>query len=148
MRLRSCSTARLAVRMMYLGALVELGTLITIIATLGDEHAAILQRYPHYTAAQWHDELGGAMLTLEIGAVIAIGVWLWLAWANGRGHRWARIGMAVFFAVTTLSLANGIATNAATYARADLVAGSLLWLTTLTSVALTFNRRSAPHYAA
>jgi hypothetical protein len=135
-----------AVRLMYVGAAVELCTLITIVATLGSLKSAILQRNPGYTAAQWHAEVHGHILPLELGAVVAIGVWLLLAWANGRGHRWARIGFAVFFGVTTVSLLNGLAQDAATYAPADLIAGVVLWLVALVTVGLVFNRESAPHY--
>lgn len=139
-------TVLAATRLMYLGALIELCTLVTIVATLGSLKAAVLQRDPGYTAAQWHAEVQGHIVPLEIGAVIAVGVWLLLAWANGRGHRWARVGFAVFFGITTMSLLNGLAQDAATYAPADLIAGVLLWLVALVTVALIFNPESAPHY--
>jgi hypothetical protein len=144
---RSARTVFAAVRLMYLGAAVELCTLITIVATVGSLKSAILQRNPHYTGSQWHAELHGQIVPLEVGAVIATGVWLWMAWANGRGHRWARVVFAVFFGITTVSLLRGVAQHAATYARADLIAGVVLWLVAFATVALIFNRESGPHYA-
>jgi hypothetical protein len=143
---RSARTVIAAVRLMYMGAAVELCTLITIVASLGSLKSAILQRNPHYTAAQWHAELYGQMVPLEVGAVIATGVWLWMAWANGRGHRWARVVFAAFFGITTVSLLRGVAQHAATYARADLIAGAVLWLVALATVALIFSKGSGPHY--
>jgi hypothetical protein len=152
MRLRpgpppSARTVSAAVRLMYVGAVVELCTLVTIVVTRGALESAILQRDPHYTAVQWHAEVHGQLVPLEISAVIATGVWLWLAWANGRGRRWARVALAAFFAITTVSLLNGVAQSAATYAPADLIAGIVLWLVALATVALVFNRESHPHYA-
>jgi hypothetical protein len=144
---RSTRTVFAAVRLMYLGAAVELCTLITIVVTLDSLRSAILARDPHYSAAQWHADLHGRIVPLEIGAVIATGVWLWLAWANGRGHRWARVAFAVFFAITTVSLLNGVAHDAATYAPADLIAGVVLWLVALATVVLIFLKESGPHYA-
>jgi hypothetical protein len=143
---RSTPTVFAAVRLMYLGAAVELCTLITIVATLDSLRAAIRAHDPHFTAAQWQSELHGQILPLEIGALIAAVVWLWLAWANGRGRRWARAAFAGFFGITTLSLLNGVTHDAATYAPADLIAGVVLWLVALATVALIFNRRSGPHY--
>jgi hypothetical protein len=143
---RSARTVFAAVRLMYLGAAMELCTLITIVLTLDGLKSAIVQRDPHYTAAEWHAEVHGHVVPLEISAVIATGVWLWLAWANGRGHRWARAGFAVLFGITTVSLLNGIAQDAATYAPADLIAGVVLCLVALATLALIFNRESGPHY--
>jgi hypothetical protein len=143
---RSSRTVFAAVRLMYLGAAVELCTLITIVATLGSVESAVLRRNPD-TAAHLHAELHGRVVALEVGAAIATGVWLWMAWANGRGHRWARVVFAVFFSITTASLGRGIAQNAAAYARADLIAGAVLWLVALATLALLFHKESRSHYA-
>jgi hypothetical protein len=143
---RSTRTVFAAVRLMYVGAVVELCTLITVVATLGSLRSAVLQRDPDYTAAQWHAEVTGHIVPLEVCASLAIGVWLWMAWANGRGHRWARVVFAVFFGLTTVSLLTGVAQGSATYAPADLLAGGVLWLVALATVALIFNKQSGPHY--
>jgi hypothetical protein len=143
---RSARTVFAAVRLMYVGAAVELCTLITIVATLGSLKSAILVLNPHYTAAQWRAEMHGQIVPLEVSVVIAIGVWLWMAWANGRGHRWARVVFAVFFVITTVNLLRGVAQHAATYARADLIAGVVVCLVRLAVVALIFDKESGPHY--
>jgi hypothetical protein len=143
---RSARTVFAAVRLMYVGAAVELCTLTTVVATLGSLRSSIFQRNPGYTAAQWHAEVLGHIVPMEVGVSIATGVWLWMAWANGRGHRWARVVFALFFGLTTMSLLNGVAQNAATYAPADVIAGDALWLVALATVALIFNKESGPHY--
>ena len=130
-----------AVRLMYAGAALELATLITIVATAGDVKAAILSSHP----AAWHVAL--IHLTAdEIAAPIAIVLWVWLAWAIGRGYDWARLVFAAFFALTTLSLLNALARHAAVYARADLLAGTALWLVALAAVVLLFSKQSNSYY--
>jgi hypothetical protein len=143
---RSVVTVFAAVRVMYLGAAVELGTIITVFASLDSLRAAIAERTPGYTSAQWHAELLNRMVPLVIAAAIACGVWLWMAWANGRGHRWGRVTFAAFFGLTTISLLSGLAEGAATYAPADLIAGVVLWVLALAAVVLIFNRRSGGYY--
>jgi hypothetical protein len=71
---------------------------------------------------------------MYVGA--AVGVWLWMAWANGRGHRWALVVFAMFFGVNVVSLFSGLTQGSATYARADLIAGSVLCLVALAAVVL------------
>jgi hypothetical protein len=143
MRLRPPGTARAAVRLMYVAAAVELGTLLTVATTAGSVRSAILARDPGYTAAQWHAEVSGHLLPLEIGAAVAATAWLGLAWALRHGWRWARAGCAVFFAITSLSLANGVSQDAATYAPADLLAGGVLWLVALAALVAVLDPRSA-----
>jgi hypothetical protein len=152
MRLRPPARAGLprnvltAVRLMYVGAALELAALITIVATTASLKATIIAHYPRLTAAQWHAELFGRLIPQEIAAAVATAVWLWLARANRRGSGWARIGFAAFFVLTTLGLRKGIALHAATYAPADLVAGFVLWLVSLATVVLIFSTSATPHY--
>jgi hypothetical protein len=143
---RSAPTVFAAVRLMYVGAALELGALVTVLLTLGGLKSAILQRSPHFTGAQWHAVLRAHVLPVEIGAPVAAGLLLWMAWANGRGHHWGRIAFAVLFGINSLSLLSGIAGHSATYAPADLTAGIVLWLAALATLLLILNKRSAAHY--
>jgi hypothetical protein len=136
-----------AVRLMYAGAVVEVAALVTIVVTPASIRAAILARNPDYTATQWHALLRATIVPDEVAASIAIGLWLLLAWATGRGHGWARAVFAVFFAMSTVSLLAALARDAAVYAPADLIAGATLWLVELPVVLLLFNRRSRPYYS-
>ena len=137
---RSDRSAFTAVRLMYVGALVELATAIIIVATAGDIKSAILKRNRGYSEAQWHAEVAGSLRPLVVGAGIAIGFWLWMAWANGRGYRWARIVFAIFFGTTTFSMIHGLAGGSAAFARTDLVIGVVLWLVQLTALVLIFHK--------
>ena len=73
-------------------------------------------------------------------------MWVWLAWANGRGHGWARVLFGVFVGITTTSLLSGLAGGAFTYAPDDAVAGIVLCVVALAALALIFNGQSRPYY--
>lgn len=144
---RQCPpTVRAAVRLMYAGALLELGILVTVIVTESSVRSAILARYPGLTAAQWHAVVLAHLLPDEIGAPVVAGVWLWMAWANGRGRYWARVVFAAFFGLATLSLLSALAEGATTFAPADLVAGAAIWIVHAAAVLLIFSKRSAPFF--
>lgn len=135
-----------AIRLMCAGAAVQLAALITIVATTGTVRSAIIARYPGFTAAQWHAVVVGHIVPDEAGAPIVIGLWLWLAWANGRGHNWARFVFGVFFCLITLSLLFALARDAAVYATADLIAGAIEWLVAFAGDLLIFSEKSWPYY--
>lgn len=100
---RSNRSAFTAVKLMYLGAVVELAAAIVILATIGDVRSNVVKRNPGLTQAQWHAVVAGQLEPTAVAAGIAIGFWLWMAWSIGRGHRWARIVFAIFFAITRLA---------------------------------------------
>lgn len=143
---RSARTVFVAVRLMYVGAALELIALATVLLTLGSLKATILQRDPNFTEAQWHAVVAAHIVPIAVGAPIAAGLSLWLAWANCRGHHWARIVFAALFAVNILSLLRGLAQHSATYSPAGVVAGGALCLVQLAAVVLIFSRRSGPYY--
>jgi hypothetical protein len=132
-----------AIRLMYAGAALEAVGVILGLVTVGSLKAAIVKRSPNLTATQVHGvEIFSVVGTVLIG-VIAIGVWLWMAWANGRGRRWARVVAAVLFGIDTLSLL-------LSFTRANVIGAVILsvlvWLAGLGAIILIFGRESAPFY--
>jgi hypothetical protein len=127
-----------AVRLMYLGAVAEFATAITLVATIDDVKANVVTRNPGLTDVEWHAVVAGQLEPKAVAAGVAVGFWLWMAWALGRGLRWARIAFAIFFGLNTFSLLDGLIQGSAVYARADLAVGIGLWLVELASVALIF----------
>jgi hypothetical protein len=143
-----------AVKLMYVGAALSALILIITLVTIGGLKTAILARHPDYTSAQLHDAEVAGIATAVIGGLIPIGLWLWMAWANGRGRGWARVLSAVFFGISTLELiippflpadrfppaAGGV------HAAATLIIDPLLWLVGLGAIMLIFNKNSGPFY--
>lgn len=138
------ASVRNAVRLMYAGAALSAVVVIVTLVSIASLKGAILTKYPHYTSTQVHNAEVAAVVTSVIGGVIAVGLWLWMAWANGRGRRWARIVAAVFFAINTLDL---IASFARIHAVGAVIVGVLVWLAGLGAIVLLFNKQSAPFFA-
>jgi hypothetical protein len=142
---RAPHPVRNAVRLMYLGAVLNLAVMVTILVTLGGVRSAVIG-----AAVQWHTVLLTQVVPVLASAPIGAGVWLWLAWANGRGHNWARFAfMALFGLLTTgllIGLAEGDGEHALRYTRADLIAATVLWLVGLVAMLLTFSQAASPYY--
>jgi hypothetical protein len=132
-----------AVKLLYFGAMVELVTAITIVATIGNVRSAVVKDNPSLTGDAWHAIVAGQLTPTAVGTGLAVGFWLWMAWAIGRGHRSARIAFVLFFGLNTLSLLNGVAHGSAVYTRADLAIAIVLWLVELAAVALIFRMKTA-----
>lgn len=141
---RSDRSALTAVMLMYVGAVVELAVAIVILATVADLKANVLMTSPGLTYGEWHAVVIGQLAPLEVGAILSVGFWLWMAWSIGRGHRWAKIAFALFFALNISSLLNGLVHGSAVYARPDLAVAIVLCLVELASVIVIFRVKIAP----
>jgi hypothetical protein len=116
-------TVLYAVRLMYLGALAEVALLAGVVLPAGRVEAyargvALRSLGPHPAPAAVHQALAtassvvGADLTADVTiTVFAIAAWLFLAWANGKGSPYARVGALISFAfyatVSLFGIANG-----------------------------------------
>jgi hypothetical protein len=133
-----------AVRFMYVGAVVELAAVITIVATIGDVRSILVKTDPALTETEWHAVMARQLVPTAVAAGIAVVFWLWMAWSIGRRHRSARFVFAVFFGLNTVGLFNGLVHGSATYARTDLAVATLLWLVELAAFALIFHVGTGP----
>lgn len=141
---RSDRSALNAVKVMYAGAVVELAAAIIILATIADLKLNVVMSSPGLTEGEWHAIVAGQLAPLEVGAILAVGFWLWMAWSIGRGHRWARTVFALFFALNMFGLLNGLVHGSAVYARPDLAIGILLCLVELAAVTVIFRLKMPP----
>jgi len=146
MRLRptvphSARTVRAGVTLICLAALAELAAVITIVAT----SSAVLA-YVHRAAPADSHLAALSLAKDEIAGPIAIVLMLWLAWAIGRRHDWARVVFIILWGVTTLSILAALSEGAPVAAPADFAGGALVWLLQLAAVVLIFARQSAPYY--
>lgn len=141
---RSDRSALNAIKLMYVGAVLELAVAIVILATVADLKSNVLKSSPSLTAGEWHAIVVGQLAPLEVGAILGVGFWLWMAWSIGRRHWWARIAFALFFALNISSLLNGLVHGSAVYARPDLAIAILLCLVELAAVTVLFRVKIAP----
>ena len=78
---------------------------------------------------------------------ISWGVFALLAWANGRGHSWARVLFAVWVGLHTPILFYDIAHVSASSAPVwTVIASVAFWLVEFSAVVLIVNKRSGPYY--
>jgi hypothetical protein len=146
MRLRptvphSARTVRAGVTLMYLAALAELATVLTIVAT-----SSAVQAYVHRTVPSATHATALSLTEDKITGPIAVVLMLWLAWAVGRRHQWARVVFCILFGLSTLSIIAALSEGAAVVAPADFAGGLLVVLLQLAAVALICARQSAPYY--
>jgi hypothetical protein len=130
-----------AVKLMCLGAAVELASLITIAVTFASVRQDILQRDP----AHWPAVLAQIIID-AVAAPLGMALWLFLAWGISRGQDWARLVSGALFCLLTSKLIVALAGHATAYARADLIAGGVLWVLALAVLALIFTRPATRYF--
>jgi hypothetical protein len=135
-------TVTRAMKLMRVGAATELAGLLIALATASSVESALAHHHAGFLGAHWHDLL----LFIELGVPVPTGLWLWLAWANGRGHQWARSAFATVFGLYTLIVLSKLAMGAATYAPADLLVVGVQWVIGLTVVLLIFSPSAGSFY--
>jgi hypothetical protein len=141
------SSVRTAVMFMYAGAVLSA---IGLIVTLFSFHAIerIIRNAPNAGTLTQHQVHSVAIATVTIGVVeglIAIGLWLLMAWANKNGHNWGRIVATVLFGLNTLFLL-------LSFVRANvsltLAFSVLVWLVGLGAIVMLWRNESSQYFAA
>jgi hypothetical protein len=140
---------RIAARLMCLGAVLTLAAAATVVLTLGSVRSAAVQDVD-FTGGRWHIFVLTMIVPALASAPIGAGVWLWLAWAIGRGYRWARPAFLALFGALSLVLFFGASEGGGDDALAvtwpDVLAVTALWAVGLAAVLLIFSTAASPHY--
>ena len=136
---------QMAVKLMYAGAALSGISLILFLATISSLKSAIIKKYPHYTASHVHSLQNQEIIGAIIAGLIAIGLWIWMARANGAGKSWARILASVFFGLSTLQL---LVSLAQPYAVLGLLFSLVVWLAGLGAIVLLWRKESGSYFAA
>ena len=88
---------------------------------------------------------GSGAYPLDIG--VSWGVFAVLAWANGRGHNWARLLFVVWVAFHTVALFYDIAhVSPSSTPVWTVIASVAFWLVELSALALILSKQSSPYY--
>ena len=96
----------LAVKLMYAGAALSvLGIIVTFLSR--DAIRDTVEKSSTNSATPMTSDQVDAAVSLAIGlsifsGLIGVGLWLWMAAANGRGRKWARVVATVFFGLSVL----------------------------------------------
>jgi len=135
---------RIAIRLMCAGLVAQCATLITIVTTAGSVRSAVAHQYPGLAAAQ--HAVNVDLVIDYVSKPIGIVIWLVLTWALVRGRNRARIALAAYFGVMTLSLLIAIGQDSPVYAPADLFAGAVAWLIALAACVLLLTATSGRFY--
>jgi hypothetical protein len=133
-----------AVKLMYAGAALSLIELVVSLVTISSLKSAILKKFPHYTTAQVHSAEVAIVVGVVIEAVIAIGLWLWMARANAAGRNYARITGTVLFVVYTLFLLLDLRRPSVGI---GLIFAALVWLAGLGAVIMLWRRESSEYFS-
>jgi hypothetical protein len=123
-----------AVRLLRLGAVAELGALLTVLATSATVRATVGRSFPATTV----NAVSSHLFIDEVMMPAVIGVWLALAWGINRRRDPARIAVAAFFGLTTMSMLLALSVGSPVYSTADFAAGMVVWLISLVSTVLVF----------
>jgi hypothetical protein len=134
-----------AAMLMYVGAALETVGLIVTIAFIHSVRTAIHHDFPHYTSTQIHRAEVGYVVLVAILAILAVGLWLWMAWANRAGKSWGRIVSSVLFGLNTLRF---VASFAQARGAVSLLYTGLVWLVGLAAIVLLWQRDSSAYYQA
>jgi hypothetical protein len=148
-RIEPPSSVQNAVKLMYAGAAVEVVAIIIGLLSRASLKSSILARHPDFTTRQLHAAEAAGLVVTVIGGVIAIGLWIWMAWANGQGRNWARVVSAVFFGINTLGLIVSLAARSSVaemHTAGSIIGGVVIWLIGLAAIVLIFNKKSGPFY--
>ena len=129
-----------AVVLMYVGAAVTAVTLIVTVLTIHSIETTMETR-ANYTPAQAHQLAVAAI----VEALITLGLWLLMAWANRSGRNWGRITATVLFGLNTIGLLLAFLRGAAAV---NLVFAVVVWLIGLGAIVLLWRKESSQYFAA
>ncbi|MBO0809888.1 MAG: hypothetical protein J2P32_16455 [Actinobacteria bacterium] len=141
------SSVRTAAMFMYAGAVLSaIGVVLTLLSLHSIETAIRnTQTSNRLTPSEIHAAAVGTVVVSVVISLIAIGLWIWMAWANKAGKNWARITATVLFGLNTLSVVAGFVRAGATLSR---IAGLLIWLAGLAAIFLLWRRESTDYFEA
>jgi hypothetical protein len=134
-----------AVKLMYAGAALSAVGFIVGLATIGSLKQDIINASTKkLTASQLHAAEVFGIATIVVIGLIGIGLWLWMARANGAGKSWARIVAAVLFGLNTLDLLAGVGRPGAIGTKIFEILG---WLVGLGATVYLWRRDSSEFFA-
>ena len=103
-----------AVRLMWVGAALTIVGLLVGFLTVDTVREQIEDDNPSFTADEVDTAVAAGLGFSVVIGLVAVGLWLWMAWANGKGKSWARIVASVLGGLNIAFSLLGLAINPAT----------------------------------
>jgi len=132
-------TVKTAVLLMYAGAAVTAVTLIVTVVTIHSIEST-METKANYTPQQAHQLVVAAI----VEALITLGLWLLMAWANRSGQVWGRMVATILFVANTIGLLLAFARGADVV---NLVFAIVVWLIGLGAIVLLWRKESSQFFA-
>jgi hypothetical protein len=79
-------------------------------------------------------------------AVIAAGVWIWMARSCRAGKSWARTVSTVLFAISTIGVFVSVGGGSLTAGAATRIYGFVVWIVGLIAIILLWQRASSDYF--
>ena len=131
--------------LMYAGAALSAISLIVVVASRHSIETVIRKASATtLTQNQVHQLAIAAITIAAVESLIAIGLWLLMAWANRGGKSWGRIMASVLFGLNTLFLLLGFTRASASLSLAFSI---LVWLIGLAAIVLLWRKESSEYFA-
>ncbi|MGH3446318.1 MAG: hypothetical protein ACRDQA_18190 [Nocardioidaceae bacterium] len=141
---------RTAVLLMRVGAALSLLGLILSLATMGslkdDIRTQLEKNDTNVTASELDTVYNTTIAFAIIVGVIGIGLWLWMAWANGRGKKWARVVATVLGGLGILSFLYSMTAGQST--TAALIVTVVTVIVDVVTLVLIWRQESTDYYTA
>jgi hypothetical protein len=132
-------TVKTAVVLMYAGAAVTAVTLVVTVLTIHSIEST-METKANYTPQQAHQLVIAAI----VEALITLGLWLLMAWANRSGQPWGRIVATVLFVANTIGLLLAFLRGADVV---NLLFAVVVWLIGLGAIVLLWRKESSQYFA-
>jgi hypothetical protein len=139
----------LAVKLMYAGAALSLlGIVVTFWSR--DTIRETVQKASNDSATPMTSTQVDAAVAVAVGigvfsGLIGVALWLWMAFANGRGRKWARVVATVFFGLSVLFTLGSLVQKPPVL---SLVLGLVSLLLGAYIIVLLYKRESTEYYEA
>lgn len=137
---------RSAVRLMRIGAALAVVQAILPLFQTGTLRDNIRDRDSAMTSGEVDAAVAVIVAFSIVIGVVAVGLWLWMAWANGKGMSWARVVASVFGGIGLTGSALRVASGQLTTLG---VAGTLVYVALAVAIlVLVWRPESSAYYRA